>query len=214
MSTDTKSLQPLGRLALVAGPALIVVARYVSVPWDDSHPAEYVQNVADSPVRSDIGASLIVLAAALSIGGILFLTQVARSQRPRLGLVGGVLAIAGYVGMIGMGTKSLDAGQIVRHSPTETAVSVSKHLALDVHTIDLLIICGVIGYILLAVSLFRSQQSSRGMAVLIGFAGVTTIFTSGGPIRGLIIGTALLLLVGQAWLAASAARSREAVPAA
>jgi hypothetical protein len=199
-------------VALVAGPALIVGARLVSVPWDDSHPGEYVQNVADSPLLSDIGASLVVLAASISIAGMVYLTQIARTHRPRLGLVGGVLAIAGYIGMIGMGTKSLDAGQIVRHTPTETASSLSKHLALDVPTIDLLIISGTIGYILLAVCLFGSPQSTRVMSILIGFAGVTTIFTSGGPIRVLIVATAALLLLGQGWLAATVTRRPETNP--
>ncbi|MCW2544426.1 MAG: hypothetical protein JWM40_1978 [Frankiales bacterium] len=206
MTTETvtaqaRSLRPLGRAALIGAPALIVVARLVSVPWDDSHPADYVRHVAGAPVRSDIGATLIVLAAAVSIAAIVYLTELARAERPRLGLLGGILAGAGYVGMVGMGTKSLDAGQIIRHSPRATAISVSQHLALDVHTIDLLIISGTIGYILIAVCLYRDQLTPHALAILIGFGGVTTMFTSGGPIRPLIVGAALLLTAGQTWLA-------------
>jgi hypothetical protein len=201
ITADATSLRPWGRAALIGGPALIVVARLVSVPWDDSHPADYVRHVADAPGRSDVGATLVVIAAAISIAAMVYLTALARAERPRLGLVGGVLAAAGYVGMVGMGTKSLDAGQIVRYSPRGTAVSVSQHLALDVHTIDLLILCGTVGYIVIAVCLYRDQHTSRALAVLIGFGGVTTMFTSGGPIRVLIVTTALVLLAAQGWLA-------------
>lgn len=204
MTADTKSLEPLGRAALIGAPILIVIARLVSVPWDDSHPADYVRHVANSPARSDIGATLVVVAAAVSIAAMFYLTALARTDRPRLGLLGGILTVAGYLGMVGMGTKSLDAGQIVRHSPRATAISVSQHLALDVHTIDLLIISGTIGYILIAVCLFRDRHTRRVIAILIGFGGVTTIFTSGGPIRPLIVATALILLAGQGWLAATA----------
>jgi hypothetical protein len=213
MTVDTNSLQPWGLAALIGAPALIVVARLVSVPWDDSHPAEYVRHVADAPGRSDIGATLVVIAAAVSIAAMVFLTALARAERPRLGLLGGILAAAGYVGMIGMGTKSLDAGQIVRHSPRETASLVSQHLALDVHTIDLLILVGTIGYILIAVCLYRDQHTSRALAILIGFGGVTTLFTSGGPIRVLIVTTAVVLLAAQGWLAAGS-RSPSSLPAA
>jgi hypothetical protein len=201
MDHESPSLDRAARMTLVAAPLLTLLARTLTVPWDDSHPAKYVQHLADAPTRSDIGASLVVLAAALSIPATLYLTALARAHRARLGLVGGVLAVAGWVGVAGVGTKSLDAGQIVRHSSRDTAISVTHHLAVDVHTIDLLTLAGVVGFVLLALCLRGDGRIPRAATVLIGLGGAATMFTSQGPIPALVLGASLTLFLGQSWLA-------------
>jgi hypothetical protein len=212
MTPNVRPLEPWARVVLVAAPLLTVVARTVSVPWDDSHPAKFVQHVAASPIRSDIGATLVILGATLSIPAVLFLARLARTQRARLGWIGGALAVTGCVGIAGVGTKSLAAGQIVRHSPRDTAISLSRHLAVDVHTIDLLTFAGVAGYVLLAMCLYRDRQNPRAIAILIGLGGMATMFTSQGPIRVLILTAAFIALAGQGWLAGLVSRTVPATP--
>jgi len=198
MNTDAKTWGPF---ALVAAPLTTTIARLLSVPWDDQRHAKMVREIADAPVRSDLGATLVVIGAALSVGATIYLTVLARRHRPTLGAVGGVLAVLGFIGVACVGTKSLDAGQIVRHSSPDTAASILGHLSQDIPSVDLLPVIGMVGYALLAIGLYRDRGNPRVLPFLIGLGGAATMITSEGPIRALVLGSALVLLAGQTWLA-------------
>lgn len=94
----------------------------------------------------------------------------------------------------------------MRHSPRDTAITVSRHLAVDIKAVDLLTLAGVAGFVFLAMCLYRSQQTPRASAVLIGLGGLATMVTSQGPIPALVMASAVIWLVGQAWLALSLSR--------
>ncbi|MDQ3648106.1 MAG: hypothetical protein M3433_05910, partial [Actinomycetota bacterium] len=67
----------------------------------------------------------------------------------------------------------------------------------------LLVHIGAIGCIVLAITLYRSGLVPRVAAVLVGIGGATTMSTAAGPIRGALIGTAALALIGFTWVARS-----------
>lgn len=90
------------------------------------------------------------------------------------------------------------------------------HLTVDTHAIDILLLLGSLGWLILGVSTYRSRQLPRVAAVMVGIGGFSTAFTSGGPIRVLVVGAAVLLLVGTGLAAAyltKGARSQEIVTA-
>jgi asparagine N-glycosylation enzyme membrane subunit Stt3 len=105
---------------------------------------------------------------------------------------------------------------MVRHAPHDVAARVVTHLSVDTHAIDILLLRGSLGWLIRGVSTFRSRQLTRVAAVLVGIGGFSSTFTSGGPIRVLVVGTAVLLLVGTGLAAAyltKGARSQEIVTA-
>jgi hypothetical protein len=110
-----------------------------------------------------------------------------------------------------VGAVSLVAGQIVRHTAPEIAATLWGHLALDLAPIDLMILIGVLGFVLLAIGLFRSRRVPRIAAVLVGLGGAATMITSQGPIRPLLVTAAAILLAGLAWIAMTPTRTA-AVP--
>lgn len=89
----------------------------------------------------------------------------------------------------------------MRRSPPDTAASVLGHFAKDVPTVDLLIILGMVGYALLAICLYRDRGNPRILPFLVGIRGAATMITAEGPILSLVLTAALLLLIGQGWLA-------------
>jgi hypothetical protein len=190
------------RFALIAAPVLMIIGRLLTVPHDDQRRTAYIQQVADHPVRSDTGAALTLFASTLLIPVVLALTAAARGRNPRFGRVAGALSIIGCVGTAGVATVSLVAGQLARHTPLDVAATIWGHLALDLGPVDLMVLLGVLGFLLLGVALFRSRSVPRGAAVLAGLGGAATMITSQGPIRALVVGTAVVLLAGTGWIAA------------
>jgi hypothetical protein len=200
----TRSI-PLPWLMLVLGPLVTVLARTISVPWNDAGlrgANEVVGRFAAHPGRADGGAALVMAGGVLLVLTSLVLTVVLAKAKPRTGAVVGVLLLCGCASIIARGAMSLATGQLVRHAPHDVAATVVSHLTVDTTAIDILTLLGSLGWLILGVSAFRSRQLPRVAAVLVGLGGFTTTFTSGGPIRVLVVGTALILLVGSGLAAA------------
>ena len=126
-----------------------------------------MQQIADDPTRSDLGAALTVI---------------------------------GCVGIANVGAVSAVDGQIVRHIPASAAVGVIRQYNENLPIVDTPILLGVLGFILLAVGLFRSRRVPRAAAILIGLGGAATAITTEGPIRPLLLAAVGILLIGQGWL--------------
>jgi hypothetical protein len=110
------------------------------------------------------------------------------------------LTVIGCVGIANVGAVSAVDGQIVRHSPTPVAVEVTRQYNENLPIVDAPILLGVLGFILLAICLFRSRRVPRVAAILIGLGGAATTITSEGPVRPLLLIAAGILLIGQGWL--------------
>jgi hypothetical protein len=202
--TTKPRIPVIAGVSLIAAPLVLLVARTVNVPWPgDSGVVKvgrYVQQIADDPTRSDLGAALVLLGAVLLLPAVLYLGTVARTRTPRLGTVATALTVIGCVGIANVGAVSAIDRQIVQHSPTPVAVEVTRQYNEHIPIVDTPILLGGLGFILLAVCLFLSRRVPRMAAILIGLGGAVTTITAQGPIQPLLLTAAGTLLIGQGWL--------------
>jgi len=194
----------LARIALVTAPLVVLAARLVLVPyWDEAD--VYIREVADHPGRSDLGASLVIVGAMLLVSSVLVLARLVAVDHPRIAATGAIMGVIGCVGMACVSMAALVAGQMVRLGDTDASVALwdrvwNSDKLWPIMTVHL----GALGFIVLAVGLFRAGAVPRAAAVLVGLGGATTMTTAAGPIRPLLITAAAIALVGFAWVAARA----------
>ena len=194
----------LSKIALVTAPLVVLTARLVLVPyWDEAD--VYIRDVADHPGRSDLGASLVIVGAMLLVSSVLVLARLVAVDHPRIAVTGAILGVIGCVGMACVSMAALVAGQMVRLGDTDASVALwdrvwNSEKLWPIMTVHL----GALGFIVLAVGLFRAGAVPRAAAVLAGLGGATTMTTAAGPIRPLLITAAAIALVGFAWIAARA----------
>ena len=194
----------LAKIALVTGPLVVLAARFALVPyWDEAD--VYIREVADHPGRSDLGASLVIVGAMLLVGSVLVLARLVAVDHPRIAVTGAILGVVGCVGMACVSMAALVAGQMVRLGDTVASVELwdrvwNSDKLWPIMTVHL----GALGFIVLAVGLFRAGAVPRAAAVLVGLGGATTMTTAAGPIRPLLITAAAIALIGFAWVAARA----------
>ena len=193
------------RACLIGAPLVLVVARFLLVPyWDEEE--VYVSQVAENPGRSDLGASLVIVGALMLIPAALTLARLVATRSPRLSLAGATLVTIGCVGAACISMAALVAGQMVRLGDDEASIALwdrvwNTHKLWPIMTVHL----GAIGFIVIAVGLYRSRVVPRGAAILVGIGGTTMMTTSAGPIRPLLIAAASLALVGFTWVALTGA---------
>ena len=201
----------LAKVGLVTGPLVVLAARFVLVPyWDEAD--VYIREVADDPGRSDLGASLVIVGAVLLVSSVLVLARLVAVERPRLAVTGAVLGVIGCVGMACIAMAALVAGQLVRLGDTDTSVALwdrvwNSDKLWPIMTVHL----GALGFIVLAVGLFRAGVVPRAASVLVGLGGAMTMTTAAGPIRPLLIAAATVALVGFGWVALATSRAEEPV---
>jgi len=200
----------LAKVGLITGPLVVLAARLVLVPyWDEAD--VYIREVADDPGRSDLGASLVVLGAMLLVSGVLVLARLVAVDRPRLAVTGAVLAVIGCVGMACISMAALVAGQMVRLGDTDASIALwdrvwNSDKLWPIMTVHL----GALGFIVLAVGLFRAGVVPRAASVLVGLGGAMMMTTAAGPIRPLLIAAAAIALVGFGWAARATSTVRPA----
>ncbi|MFZ0141052.1 MAG: hypothetical protein WAL70_08205 [Aeromicrobium sp.] len=191
----------LAKVALVTAPLVVLAARFLLVPyWDEAD--VYIRDVAEDPGRSDLGASLVIVGAMLLLGSVLVLARLVAVDHPRIAVTGAILAVIGCVGMACVSMAALVAGQMVRLGDTEASVALwdrvwNSDKLWPIMTVHL----GALGFIVLAVGLFRAGAVPRAAAVVVGLGGATTMTTAAGPIRPLLIIAAAIALVGFTWVA-------------
>jgi hypothetical protein len=200
----------LAKIGLITGPLVVLAARLVLVPyWDEAD--VYIREVADDPARSDLGASLVIVGAMLLVSGVLVLARLVAFDHPRLAVTGAILGIVGCVGMACVSMAALIAGQMVRLGDTEASIALWERVwnsdkLWPIMTVHL----GALGFIVLAVGLFRAGVVPRAASVLVGVGGAMTMTTAAGPIRPLLIAAAAIAVVGFGWTAATTSTVRPA----
>ena len=199
------------KIALVTAPLVVLAARSVLVPyWDEAD--VYIRDVADQPGRSDLGASLVIVGAMLLVSSVLVLARLVAADHPRIAVTGAILGVIGCVGMACISMAALVAGQMVRLGDTDASVALwdrvwNSDKLWPIMTVHL----GALGFIVLAVGLFRAGAVPRAASVLVGLGGAATMTTAAGPIRPLLIIVAAIALVGFAWVARAGSIVRPAV---
>jgi len=195
------------KVGLVAAPVVLLVARFLLVPyWDEAD--TYIDQVSEDPARSDLGASLAIVGAFLLILASRGLADLVADVRPRPAMLGHGLVVAGCVAMACISMAALVAGQAVRLGDESAAIAIweqawNTEKLWPITAVHL----GALGFIVLSVALFRARAVHRGAAILLGVGGATLMTTAAGPIRPLLLIAASLAVAGFSWVAMSADRT-------
>lgn len=205
----TNSRRPADAAWLLAAPLTALVARTMWTPFDDEEPRSYITEVASNPNRSAYGALLMILSALLLIPAAFTLAASLRATKPRLARTGVGMIVTGAVGMASFSMIGLFASLVATNPDRATMLTLWDQLIADDKggLIFLAILTGAIGFVVLAVALFRSHTVPRPAAVLVGLGGATTLFTTGGPLRPLLLTAAALALAGFGWIAVTTQKS-------
>jgi len=203
---------------LVAAPAVLIVARALMTPFrDQDQTAGYLTAIAKNHATSDLGAVLLIAGSILLIPSFIALGGIVRDRMPKLAWAGVALAVIGSVAMTMVATLALVGAQIARFAAPDTRVELWKKI-MNTGTGNavgqLLLFAGLTGCVLLAIGLYRSGVVRHAAAVLVGIGGATTMITTAGPVRVVLIAAATLTLAGFSWVVAStraAGDSRSAV---
>jgi hypothetical protein len=196
-------MSPASKVGLVAAPVVLLAARFLLVPyWDEAD--TYIDQVAEDPVRSDLGASLAIVGSFLLILASRGLADLVEDVRPRLAMLGHGLVVAGCVAMACISMAALVAGQAVRLGDESAAIALWEQVwntekLWPITAVHL----GALGFIVLAVALYRARAVHRAAAVLLGVGGATLMTTAAGPIRPLLLVAAALAVVGCTWIVVS-----------
>jgi hypothetical protein len=200
---DPEAVQGLTRTqqaCLIAGPAVLIVARILITPFrDKGETAGYLTAIAKGRTISDVGAVLGILGALLLIPAFVGLGRVVSERMPRLGWLAVGLAVVGSVAMSIVAMLAIMGAQIGQVGSTGNQVEVwNKAFSSGPGSAvgQLMLACGAAGSILLAVGLYRSGVVRHAAAVLVGIGGASTMFTAPGPVRVVLITAAALALAG------------------
>jgi hypothetical protein len=195
---------------VLAAPLVALVARALMTPWyqdesDQPDSARYLAELAESPVRNEIGAGLTFLSAVLFAGAALVLTGIVRKRMPRLGAAGGALTVIGAFGLVTVSVQTMASAQIARFGEADTMIPLMDELysAPQMSSFYVAMIAGAVGAVLLAVGLYRSQVVPRAAAILTGLGIAAVLLTAPGPAVAFIVGAAIIATVGMAWTAVS-----------
>jgi hypothetical protein len=143
----------------------------------------------------------------------LALAALVRESRPRTAAFATVTTALGWTGSAGICSAGVFMGAMsvspARDAQIQVLTDANKGAS---NVIFLLCVAGAVGMIALAVALAKSRAVPVGAAVLIGLGGAGTLLVMPGPVKLLLVLTALLLAAGQAWvLAATCSAPRVAV---
>jgi hypothetical protein len=191
-------------LWFVAAPVTAIVARLMWTPLDDEEPGGYIAEVARNADLSATGALLMFASAILLIPAAFALASVLRDRKPRLARTATGMIVTGAVGMGAFSVLGIIAADIATHPDRTVMLSLWEEIMSNPHGgfLFLPILAGAIGFVVLAVGLFRSHAVPGAAAVLVGLGGAATLFTIGGPMRPLLVTAAALALAGFGWVAA------------
>lgn len=197
------AITPLQTLSLLAAPVTAIAARLLWVPYGDGDHTQYIADVAKEPGKADLGAFLMMLSALLLVPAIVTLAAIVRQSRPRLARVAAAMTITGAFGMSALCTIALVATHLARQPDQAAMVELWTGFFNDPkgEFIFLAVLVGVVGFVVLAFGLYRSAEVPRAAAVLVGLGGATMLFTAGGPVRPLLVTSAVLALAGFGWVA-------------
>ncbi|WP_154402839.1 hypothetical protein [Nocardioides speluncae] len=201
---------------LIGAPAVAVVARLLTTPWyqddaDQPDSARVLADIADAPVRNDVGMLLGLVAALLFAGAAVAVGLRVREQMPRLGTAGMLMAVIGGFGLAMFSDLLLLAAQAADVEGERAAMAELFDQAYSAplgNFFFLLLIVGAVGWVLLSVGLYRKRIGSRAAAVLAGLGGAAVMLTAPGPAISFIAGAAVISLVGLTWVGAGLHRSR------
>lgn len=209
----TPGLGALQAGALLAAPAVAVVARLLTTPWyqddaDRPDDARVLTEIADSVGRNQAGAGLTFLSAVLFAVAALVVAQIVRTRSPRVALAGLILAGSGAFGLALFSAFGATNTVLAEHDDRDTMLELMARFTASPISGGsyAVLVLGALGWVILGYGLSRTEAMPKAAAVLAGLGGAGVMLTTPGPLTSFIAGSAGLCLVGFAWIARAALR--------
>jgi Domain of unknown function (DUF4386) len=213
-SSVRSRLSTTGAAVLLLAPLLALVARVLATPWyqdeaDQPDTARYLDELAESATRNEIGSGLAFVGAIAFVGVALVLADLVRSRMPRLAMIGGGLVVVGAFGLATVSVQSLTATQIATMDDREALLPMLDALFRDPELgwYFIAMVLGAVGAVLLAIAMYRSRVVPRAAAVITGLGIAAVMLTAPGPLRSFVAGSAVIATIGLGWVVV-ACRSR------
>lgn len=183
---------------LLLGPALMLIGRALAVPFDDQDWDGVLTQAAAHPARSDTGWLLALAACGLLSSSAATLAQLLTDAGRRTAAVSTRIASAlGWAGAAGICVAGLLFSVMGAARDRDGQIRVLEDLSAgSTQYVFLLCVVAALGYGMLAAGLARAGVLRRPGAVLIGVGGAGTLLCVPGPVPGLSVAFALLLLGG------------------
>ncbi len=198
---------------LLAAPGVAVVARLLTTPWyqDEANrpdDARLLTEIADSVGRNQVGAALTLLSAVLFAAAAVVVATIVRARSSRIAWAGGILAGFGAFGLALFSAFTAVNTVLAEHDERETMLELmAQFTASPISGFSYaVLVLGALGWIILGYALFRGTAVPKAAAVLAGIGGAGVMLTTPGPLTSFIAGSAVLCLLGFAWVAFTAPR--------
>jgi hypothetical protein len=192
----------LAGVCLITQPLLNLISVAIS-PRQSTDAPEQLAMIGAHPTRFLISSLLDLLWLLLLIPAVLGLLHLLRTRSALLGHIGGGFALAGAVGaaayrgvnlaQLQVAQSDLDQGQVLTAFGQASLGSV---VVMIMSAIGL-----IVGYVLLAVGLWRTRAAPRGAsALIVAFLVVDIVGLAAGGNKGVLLVAHTLLLVGLGWI--------------
>lgn len=197
---------------LVAGVCMIAtplagLATWLVTPALHRDETDALRAIAGATGRATVGVILDTLTVALAVFAVLGLVHLLRERAPRLGQLGGGLALVGLVGgMLNVGIQTA-AIRIAERGPTPADAALYKDILTG--PIGVLAIASgmliAVGMLILAVALYRTQAAPPVSAFFVGLFAVGDLagfamLSSAVVVAAFAVLTAALVPIGYAVL--------------
>jgi hypothetical protein len=202
--TKPPVLSRTAAVLFVVAPVLMVAGGVLAVRFNDQDWNGTLTNMAAHHAASDVGWLLMLLSSALLIPVSVGLTDLVRASRPRTANTVAITSVLGWVGSATICGGGLFMGAMAQSPDRAAQLQVLKDFNSGrSNFVFLMCVVGALGFVALAVALARSRVVPMGAAILVGVGGAGTLLVVPGPVKALLILTAVLLLAGHVWILAS-----------
>jgi hypothetical protein len=204
-------------LALLLAPAFGLAAALVS-PAITTNEARQLDIIAQHPARWYSSTLLLLASSILLIPALLGITRLARERAPRLGTLGGGLAVFGALIAIGDATTQLVSWQMAATGASRTQMAALLSRLDNTTGVIVVFACGglaaLAGVLVLSVSLVRGRAAPTWAAAALA-AGVTANFvgftSASEPIIAISWGLLLVAMGYLGWTTLAATPTAAAV---
>lgn len=184
---------------MIAGPIVMFASDLVGRSTNTDTDSKYVAKVASNVGLHWLSGLLMMIGALLLLGAFIGVAHLVRGRRPALANVGGALAAGGVTAIIGWAVITMGVDTELAKSPDRAAMNrlyekaqSSGYIAPNI----ILMFLFLIGVIVLAVGLWRSQAAPRWVAALLGLAMVALFVIQGNGVAALIPSVLLIVALG------------------
>jgi hypothetical protein len=194
------------RALLIGAPLAMALGRVLLVPLDDQDWDGVLSSMASHRGRSDAGWILAMAASGLlAVTAVVLAGRLGRAGRVRAAMFATVTTAIGWAATAATCLTGLYLSVAATAPDRVAQVKVLDDFndSAGASFVFLMSVVAAVGYLVLAIGLARASVITKVAAALIGIGGAATLLTMGGPIKPILVVTALLLAAGHGLAARS-----------